>query len=293
MQQEDSISLNIKIQNKSIPNFREYIRPIIDSFIRVLEENFDEDMKHNFYHNISSLKLTKKKHLPAHVSGIFDSDKNEILYGEDVSKEKPFDLFHELFHMSSCVNGNVGFHNKINRCGCGINEGYTELLTRKYFGWDERDYSYFNEVGVAAVINSVIGEERMKSLYMHGDYSGLLIELEHYLGKDAHSFVVKLDQYTRFMTQAPFLVRIPPIDKRVMSLMDFVSKNLAKIYFKKNESLLMDENASQELFLNYYKLLYTWNSSELSYIKFPINASYLLSYLKDKDCLNEKTFQMK
>jgi hypothetical protein len=34
------------------------------------------------------------------------------------------------------------------------------------------------------------------------------------------------------------------------------------------------------LCLHYYKLLYQWNSPELSYIRFPINTLYLLNYLK-------------
>ena len=249
---EKPVSLGIQINHKNTPDFRGYIRPVIDEFVTVLEKNFSKITVAWFYQNVASLKLIKKKKLPSNVAGVFDSRKNEIICGE----EEDFTIFHELFHMTSCHGGNVGFHDYHAKSGWGINEGYTEFLTRKYFGFEENDESYLVEVSIATVLNTIIGEEKMKELYMNADLEDFIFSLEKYLDEEeVCDFIHKMDRYTRFTNTFPFLLKIPLVDQFVSSLVEDLSRYLAKMYKKKS---MEDSTFNRNLFNTYKSLIYQY-----------------------------------
>ena len=75
-------------------------------------------------------------------------------------------LPHELFHLATYItNDNImfcGFYQNsgLYDIGNGINEGYTELLARRYFAKD-RGY-YDDEVIIAALVEELIGKDKME-----------------------------------------------------------------------------------------------------------------------------------
>lgn len=114
-----------------------------DSFIQfsnIMIENFEKKDLINFYNNINTLKTSHSSFLlSGNVVGTYDTKQNKIVINEnDFSKS----IFHELLHMASATYKNgiryCGFHQsslkpRIASLGKGINEGYTELLGRRYF----------------------------------------------------------------------------------------------------------------------------------------------------------------
>lgn len=276
----------IKINQRTIPNFRGYIRPIIQEFVEVLEENFDDKVCNNFYRNVQSLKLTKKKHMPAYVAGIFDSKKNEIIYGEEdlLDDDGRFTIIHELFHMTSCQYGNVGFHDKYLQGGVGINEGFTELLTRKYFGCSDNDCSYLVETSVASVLASIIGEEKMTNLYMEGNYFGLLIALDTYLDSAKISdFFHKLDHFTALTSKSPFILKLPFVDHTISTIMKDLSSSLANMYIRKNKNVVQnisfeDKKEIRKLYFQYENLIHQYNPYHLEFYHYSIQSEALSQY---------------
>lgn len=183
-QKYDEININEEFPNK-------YKESLL-KFSKVLIENFPKEYLVNFYNNINELVLKQShesslKEIFTNNLGTYDEKKNKIVIND--CKESV--LFHELFHMASSANNKerqVGFTHGIGLppIGTGINEGYTELLTRRYFKFDEEDQtpSYFFNYDVAKNIESLIGKERMEELYLKSDLMGLINELKKYATED-------------------------------------------------------------------------------------------------------------
>ena len=191
----------------------------VKNFINFVSKHFKEEDLLLFYKNINNvtiMKLTSSKDNP--LAGTYHILKNQI------STTHKSHIYHELFHMTSCQYGNVGFHNNYLNSGIGINEGFTELLTRKYFGCSENDCSYLVETSVASVLSSIIGEEKMTKLYMEGNYFGLLIALDTYLDPvNLSDFFHKLDRFT-FLTSKSSVIFIN---------FRFITKSRKNISFRK------------------------------------------------------------
>jgi len=109
-------------------------------------------------------------------------------------------LYHELFHMASnATSGKIiknGFylnHSNIS-IGIGLNEGYTEYLSRKYFGKNDNLYYYDFEVVVAKCIEDIIGKNKMESFYLRAQLDSLINELCLYIDYDeVMSFIRNVD----------------------------------------------------------------------------------------------------
>lgn len=96
-------------------------------------------------------------------------------------------FFHELLHLSTKVkNGNIVF------CGLSqydfksgrsvgryFNEGYTQVLNRRYFN-DTRDNVYPFETLIASNLERLIGVDKMEENYFNFNLKGLSQEIEKY-----------------------------------------------------------------------------------------------------------------
>ncbi|MBQ6135213.1 MAG: hypothetical protein IJI60_02735 [Bacilli bacterium] len=284
---EQNESIKIKIQQREIPDFRGYVRPIISEFIDVLEKNFPEDVVNHFYQNIRTLKLVKKKRMPSQAVGAFNRKKNEILYKDDATEELDYTLFHEFFHLASCHEKKVGFHDYTVNRGWGINEGFTEFLTVKYFGLDEDSVGYLFEISVVNVLNSILGEEKMTGLYMNANYLGLSLSLEHYLDrKQSDDFIRKLDHFTFVTTDLPFLQNLFLMRHYISSLTKDISSFLAKMYIKKNLDTLQcipyqDEAQIRNFYWHYRDIINQNIPMDFLPLEYGVDESFLLSYLEE------------
>lgn len=91
--------------------------------------------------------------------------------------------FHELLHLSTLNNKKniCGF--RYNNTGTALNEGYTELLTKRYFGKEKFD-SYVFELILVEVLEKIVGKENMEKYYFEMSLPDLIKDLEQYENKE-------------------------------------------------------------------------------------------------------------
>lgn len=175
-------------------------------FSKVIIENFDEENLVNFYNNIADIKTAKLdydeinkliKKTSTVIKGSYIVNDNLMVLGLDDYKNT---IYHELFHLSSsCVKDDVtysGFTQSTPKMliGDGINEGYTQLLTERYFGDKDiiRAYQYF--VQIAGLLENIVDKDKMEVLYLNSNLYGLIDELKQYAYyKDIMKFFVNTD----------------------------------------------------------------------------------------------------
>lgn len=127
-------------------------------------------------------------------------------------------LIHELLHASSTYVSPskyqyfTGFEQTtlysvpIQNIGKAINEGYTEVITKRLlslnsipispfeYHMQQKDYDYFYFEGIANIIELIVGKEKMMKLYFHSDLKGLINELSKYKKEnDIKQFIIDLD----------------------------------------------------------------------------------------------------
>ena len=78
--------------------------------------------------------------------------------------------------------------------GDGINEGYTEILTHRYFGKNHKlPKAYLLEVRIVEALEKIVGETKLMSCYFKANLKGLVDELEQYTSREE---VYKFINYT-------------------------------------------------------------------------------------------------
>ena len=190
---------------------------------------FKEEYLKTLYNNLATLKyqdgLNKKDMLGNYMRGLFhsgistgsydprkntirvlskDQQKKIILFldnpNESYEETMKILLPHELFHVATAVNTvdtyYCGFRQtgKNYDIGEGLNEGYTELLSRRYFNIKPRAYS--DNVIIASLIEELIGKEEMEDLYFHTDLPSLIKKMAVFSNiKLTERFIVDIDFY--------------------------------------------------------------------------------------------------
>lgn len=199
----------------------------VSKFARIMTTNFSSDSLIILYNNINELKMEKihlnekKEHFKNKFlrKGLLDLDVasyNVVFNRIRVSGENvDLDLPHELFHMSSSVNDNdndmlyCGFeqttisNNKT--IGIGFNEGYTELMVKKYYGdsilSNSTNYMYLRDI--AENIELIIGRSKMEKYYLSANLKGFITELSKYSSFDkAIDFIATTDYLYKHLNEA-------------------------------------------------------------------------------------------
>jgi len=114
--------------------------------------------------------------------GTYNMRNNYIKIGKNDYLES---IFHEFFHMASTFNDKSndiifsGFSqlSKNGSIGNGITEGYTEILSDRYFN---QGGSYAFEVTITKGLEMIIGQNIMEDLYFKADLFSLINELKKY-----------------------------------------------------------------------------------------------------------------
>ena len=206
----------------------------VSHFVEVMKDKFPTTDLTNFYNNLNELKINSKDVvLRPGVSGIYNARNNEIYVDEDEWGSTA--LYHELFHMSSRT-----FKDEVAYCGFkqvsddfylaeGINEGYTQLLTERYF--DDNTPAYIYQVYVVDKLEKIVGQEKMESLYLNSNLFGLVTELKKYVSEE---------EISKFISDTDFLHEIlhkqkkvyQSKNKRITSAFNDVNDFLLKAYIK-------------------------------------------------------------
>ena len=212
----------------------------------------------NFYNNLNQLKVVPKKFglrnlvFKTNVAAAYDTKKNQIqVDGDDYT----LTIYHELFHMASSIYKDGVIHSGFNQSsskprmanlGYGLNEGYTQLLTKRYFGHiAEILDAYKFEVHIADKLEKIVGQDKMENLYLNADLLGLINELKIYASEEE---IMKFISGTDFLSKHLNDKKLMPFEKgMIASSLKDVSGFLFRVYTVKlvrqldNETLNMDE----------------------------------------------------
>lgn len=250
-----------------------YYSSAIFNFINVLEKKFTKSVLRNFYHNINSISVNEVKEMIKNprTKGRYNLF-NNIIY---LKEKQVVSIYHELFHMSSTkVFGNFSYsgfslYNRTERksIGIGITEGYTQLMTERYFGNDsttrflEKNYgienakrivgrSYQFQVLIASKLEEIIGKEKMEELYLNADLYGLVDELTKYSSKEEiNDFISKMDfLHSNIKSVYEFSLKNDKLKRSFVEVSNF----LLKCYSKKIDIEHGDVFLYKRDVINYY-----------------------------------------
>ena len=194
-----------------------YFSNAILNFLDVLEREFPKFLLRNFYDNIEHISINKVQKIIKNkkINGRYRFYDNII----DLDDNSVSSIYHELFHLASTrVSGKYcysGFlvYDKHHRqsIGRGINEGYTQLLTERYFGgektkhflWDNYGMkatkrivggSYSFQVFICSMLEEIVGKTNMEKMYLTANLYDLVNILSKFSNKNStEEFLSNMD----------------------------------------------------------------------------------------------------
>lgn len=227
----------------------------IVKFADVVINNFSAEDLTNFYNNINDLKTRSKKFgiqnliLRSKTAGQYDPKKNEITIDDDTAETT---IYHELFHMASSTYkdgiGYSGFHQTslkpgVTSLGQGLNEGYTELLSQRYFMPDSSvTGAYEYQVFIAEKLEQIIGKEKMQSLYLNSNLKGLIDELKQYVSEEE---IMKFISNTDFLVNHMYNKKLQLFEKNMIgNCLKSINRFVIICYSKKLQQQVKDGEIS-------------------------------------------------
>ena len=177
------------------------LNPIILHFINTFNNYFDD---------YNSLLLTNLDKLHIYIDHEEEDSKghffnnNIYLYIEQGTLYDPSDedfidtLYHELLHASTYDENKDKLRSGFNKNACGynlahsLNEGYTELLTKRYFSFSTENSYYLKEQQYAEQVERLIGKSIMEKAYFEGDLYTIVTKLNEYI-LEPLDFIIKAD----------------------------------------------------------------------------------------------------
>lgn len=201
---------HIKLTNSDINKIKnKFFGKELIKFRKKMYKHFKSENLDLLNQNLKTLKVKIKYIAPEilllkFAGGKYYIKKNKIKLINFFIKDV---INHELFHLSTSYYneklelGFCGFQQidylKKETIGYGLNEGYTELLTDRYFNKrvTRMTYSYKICRFFASKLEQIVEKERMESLYMNADLGGLCQYLLNFDdGSNIVTFVVLLDK---------------------------------------------------------------------------------------------------
>lgn len=229
--------------------YGKYIVIFIETLINK-NANFDFNF---FKKNIKDLNviIINKPNTPW--SAFYDNKKNIIYIQEkqlDVYGVEVF-IYHELLHMLSNLKQKeiqqVGFNKE--GLFIGINEGYTQLLTRRYFNASEG--AYVIEEKIAILLEFIVSRPLMESIYSKADYLTLIEKINKYdnIFSPSYSLLSSIDMIYRLN---PFLWENSFVNTHefIKSLRTVLDKIITLFINKK--SIEKNDNDIDEFFENVF-----------------------------------------
>lgn len=163
----------------------------VKMFCNFLELNRDSSELVNFHRNLRDLKVNLLfNYKDLDFSGMYDVIDNTVHINYN---RLDMAIFHELLHMASRNSEgivNCGF-TKV--CSheikyIGLNEGYTDLLSERYFSGD---CTYQMERNISFLLEKIVGKNDMEKLYFQANINGLVSLLSNY--SDEKDILIFLD----------------------------------------------------------------------------------------------------
>lgn len=176
-------------------------RKCVETFIRELSNKSNLCLS-NFYQNFYPGCVVHHPTDKFSLEGTYDSTKNTItLFSTEFKKC----IFHELLHLASTVFSpnslpKIGFRyktyddspkRKVIVIGRGLNEGYTQLLTERYFEENEKGF-YPELMDIAYLLEFLTGQAETERMYSEANLFGLIDKLSIYDSKENIIKLIKL-----------------------------------------------------------------------------------------------------
>ena len=222
---------------------------LLFKFYKTMLQN-DYEYKYLNY-NIKNLKISpirfpKIKLKKINAIAYYNCKKNEIKY---IKSKKEQSLPHELMHMSSTVkeeDGSIfsGFSQKTREgefllIGSRFNEGYTQLLTERYFPYAS-NVAYPIEKLITFQVEKILGKKEMEQMYFKADLMSLIEELSKYKSEsDILNFICSVDFFENIYTKSWLLNNLNEIKNSYLYIICFLTS--IKIEKLKEQELDNDE----------------------------------------------------
>lgn len=187
--------------------------PSIIEFVNTIKQNIPNSDLSLFYNNFNNIKTSVKNFkisnsiLGEHIGAQWVPEDNKIELSKDNYK---LTIDHELFHVSTTYIdpkthiifcGFQQIKSANNQIGEGLNEGYTQYLTEKYFSSVPLLKAYPYEKRIAETVELIVGQEKMQSLYFNANLKGLIDVLKQYNTEDnVYNFITTLDFLNKHLT---------------------------------------------------------------------------------------------
>lgn len=255
-----SKSHKINFDKENIQQFDEKFNEYINRFIDFINVNPNIDLK-LFYENLKNLIIEEKRtfnkllFIKSCTTGRYNGYDNKILIHRE---DNFYSIYHELLHCASrrVINEemNVGFYKftieekngKITfNIGKGLNEGYTALLEKRYFGSIEHTQKrgYVIEEFISSMLEQIVGKEEMEKLYFNADLDGLIECLKQFSNEeDIYSF---LEYFDKILVNTK--KKVSP--KEAKHIYKFIGEFLLKLQIYKAITLFEADKINDEEFL--------------------------------------------
>lgn len=226
----------------------------IVKFCKVMNDHFPIECRNTFYKNLDTYRFYNMEI----AKGSLIIDSNGTAYSRQSDNSTNTDdsaldidkyLYHDLFSMASSSGDDeviysglsqTYFSGRHNKFAYGLNKGYTELLTHRYFG-DElkpKGSSYDYEMMVASKIEDIVGKEKMEEFYFTNNLKGLVDSLKHYSSEEeVMTFISRLDLINTYFSKT----RVNSYEKdKIEESINMVNDFLVKSYVVKSKDLVRD-----------------------------------------------------
>ena len=177
------------------------LNPLILRFISIFNTYF-KDYSNLLLTNLDKLHITIDYKDDDEKGHFFNN--NIYLYIDKNSDYDPIDedfidtLYHELLHAATYDEDKDKLRSGFNKNACGynlahsLNEGYTELLTKRYFSYFTNNSYYLKEQEYASEVERLIGKDVMEKAYLEGDLYTVITKLSDYI-LEPIDFIIKAD----------------------------------------------------------------------------------------------------
>ena len=264
-------------------------RLLFEFYKTMMQNDYEYEYLNN---NIKSLKISpirfaKLKFKKSNAIAYYDSNKNKIKY---VKSKKEKSLPHELMHMSSTIkeeDGSIfsGFSQKTKDgefllIGNGFNEGYTQLLSERYFP-NAVNIAYPIEKLVAFQLEDILGTRKMEQMYFKADLMGLIEELSKYKSdSDILYFINSIDYLGNVYTQNGLIDNFDLIKEVYLYIIDF----LTSIKFEKLNEHDLNKTEIKEQIKEYIDTFIVVLNIKDRNIKYELINESMLDYLYNDYC---------
>ena len=248
----NEINLN-EINDKELEEY-------VNVFCKRLIENTKEEDLTIFYNNINSFKILFKdlkidNYLFKKTTKANYNCNNTITINKDTDKTV---IFHELFHLASTYMINGVFYSGFSQqaldvsIGNGLNEGYTQLLSERYFDDYNPIKSYGYLVNIAKKVEQIIGEGKMKSLYYNISLTGLIDEFKKYAEVGEIIVFIKNLDYVCSLYKKLSKIDLKIINKYICEKYKEINDFLIKAYMVKknlqfNENIISEDECNNDI----------------------------------------------